>query len=440
MAYFYAQFILDLLTSMIRFLWFVAVLLSLASCKSSQPASMTAHPSFIQQSAVWQKNHTGFALADAQSGQLLEQFQAEKYFTPASNTKLFTYFASVMALPDTLPALKYAVQGDSLLVFPTGDPTFWHPDMPANPAVAFLQSWKGPIFIVTNQDQTQRWGPGWAWDDYNDYYQADVGAFPLFGNIVRFQGSEPAPRYFQTLTQHSQTSAPEIRRALEDNTFVLPKSLPRNQEQDIPFRTSENLSQILFKTYLQKEVKYLKIKTIPSLKALGGLPADTVYRRMLQVSDNMLAEQLMVMVAGQLTDTLSVGRGIEATLQRHLSDLADAPRWVDGSGLSRYNLFTPRSLVQLLQKTWNRVPQQRLLSVLPSGGQSGTLSRMFKGRTAYIFAKSGSLSGVYNLSGYLQAKSGRWLAFSLMQNNFVASMMAVKQDVQRLLEDIAARY
>ena len=71
---------------------------------------------------------------------------------------------------------------------------------------------------------------------------------------------------------------------------------------------------------------------------------------MMQKSDNFLAEQLLIMASSTFSEELDPNETIQYVLNTYLPDLKHKPKWVDGSGLSRYNLFTPRSMVKLLQK------------------------------------------------------------------------------------------
>jgi D-alanyl-D-alanine carboxypeptidase/D-alanyl-D-alanine-endopeptidase (penicillin-binding protein 4) len=166
-----------------------------------------------------------------------------------------------------------------------------------------------------------------------------------------------------------------------------------------------------------------------------GISTDSLYKRTLHISDNTLAEHTLLMASAQQGDPVlnpqAIRAQIDSTVLRN-----DNNRWVDGSGLSRYNLFTPNSLIALLQLIQAKVPQERLFALLPAGGQSGTLRSMYQSSKPFLFAKSGSMTGVYNLSGYMVTRKGQVLLFSMMHNNFVQSVSEMRQRTAKFLEQI----
>lgn len=390
-------------------------------------------------------HHVGFALYDPAAKRMLYERQADRYFVPASNTKLFTFYAGLCVLGDSVPALRYRADGDSLVLWGTGDPSLLHPDLPPSAVFDFLKARPERLVFSTQNFVQPPYGPGWAWDDYNDDYQPELTPLPLYGNVLRFRPDragrwQPALGYFRRYLAYDSALV-AVRRNLTTNLFTLPTAPARPAAvQDVPYLTSPELTVQLLADTLKRRVSLRPVSFDPAAKTLYGLPTDTLYRRMLRVSDNLLAEQIMLLVAGAQGDTLSVPRGIGLMLKNHLADLPDAPRWVDGSGLSRYNLFTPRSLVALLEKIREKVPQERLFALLPAAGQPGTLRNQFRGQAPFVFAKTGSLTGVYNLSGYLVARGGRVLVFSFMNNNFAGPTSAVRRDVERVLTAVRDRF
>lgn len=161
---------------------------------------------------------------------------------------------------------------------------------------------------------------------------------------------------------------------------------------------------------------------------------------MLQESDNFIAEQILLMSSKVLTDTLKADITLDYMKENHLQNLPDKVTWVDGSGLSVYNKFTPRAVVKLLEKISEEVPQKRLFQLLPAGGESGTLRNFYKAEEPYIYAKTGTISNVHTLSGYLKTKSGKVLIFSFMNNNYTVPSSEIKAGMEIILRNIYLNY
>jgi D-alanyl-D-alanine carboxypeptidase/D-alanyl-D-alanine-endopeptidase (penicillin-binding protein 4) len=87
----------------------------------------------------------------------------------------------------------------------------------------------------------------------------------------------------------------------------------------------------------------------------------------------------------------------------------------------------------------NEFGMKRIENILPTGG-TGTLSNYYKADSGYIFAKTGSLSGVIALSGYLYTKKKKLLIFSLLVNNHQASATTIRRAEEKFLEGIRNKY
>jgi serine-type D-Ala-D-Ala carboxypeptidase/endopeptidase (penicillin-binding protein 4) len=407
----------------------------------------------LDTSAVFSSHFTGFALYDLAARKMVYARHADKYFTPASNTKIFTLYTSLQILGDSVPALQYTIRNDSLLFRGTGDPSFLHPDLKSTKAYQFLCQRPETTLYYVPAYRGQHFGPGWAWGDYNDYYQPEKSAFPVYGNIVRFSVDslrqlKPYPAFFSRYVRQDTMPRPLeadiIQRDWADNVFTYyPNSRQAGFTKDIPYRHSSGLLLQLLSDTLHKNVTLLdKAFITGEVHTLYSLPADTLYKRMMQESDNFLAEQLLLLCASAKWDTLQPEKTIAFARDNLLQDLPHKPVWRDGSGLSRYNLFTPASLVKLLEKIYHVVPQQRLFAIFPAGGQSGTIQNWYKSATGqpYIYAKTGSLANVHCLSGYLVTKKGKVLLFSFMHNNMVRPVNEVKNEMAKVLQELHERY
>lgn len=389
---------------------------------------------------------TGFVLYDLSNQKTIYEFNGSKYFTPASNTKIFTLFAGLNIISDSVPALRYIVHGDSLIFWGTGDPSFLYKNVYNNDRVfSFLKSTDKELYFSTSNFNTTHFGSGWAWDDYNDAYSAERSPFPLYGNIfsvkANYSDVEVQPTYFKKhLTFAEDKEESQAVRNIENNDFKFYPSAVKKFEADIPLKVDPNLTSQLLADTLKKNVQHIELQLSKEARIFYSLPSDSLYRVMIQDSDNFIAEQLLLSCSGIISDTLQPEIAIKYAKNNYLNDLIDEPVWVDGSGLSRYNLFTPRSIVQLWEKIYQLVPRERLFAMLATGGKSGTLRNWYKADKPYIFGKTGSLSNNHCLSGYLTTRKGKTLIFSFMNGNFTASSYDVRKNMQTILNLIYERY
>lgn len=426
------------------------IIIALASCSTTRKISKPLDKIFSQ-SPVFEQGFVGFMLVDPEKDKTLYSHNAEHYFTPASNTKLFTFYAGLKILDDSIPALKYQIQNDTLYFKATGDPSFLNENLPNSNVFDFLKNKANHLAYITPTYTEKHQGPGWAWDDYNAYYSAERTAFPIYGNMVGFDFEKNkefpvvSPKIFTDSTVSSKNSlvSTRLRRDLVSNRFEF-NNLKKESDfsQSVPFKYSSEILIKLLEDSLQKPVSLIENSELNKklTKTLYSIPSDSVYKEMLKVSDNFIAEQILIMAAGKVSDTLKSEIAIDYMKENHLKDLQDEPMWYDGSGLSRYNLFTPRSIVSLLQKISAEVPQEKLLDMLPTGGHSGTIRNFYKADKPYIFAKTGTLKNNHSLSGFLKTKSGKVLIFSFMNSNYTVPTSILKAEMEKVLLNIRDNY
>ena len=393
-------------------------------------------------------DHIGFTLYDPQQGKVLYDHQGDRYFIPASNTKIFTLYASLQLLGDSIPAFRYAVHGDSLIVWGTGDPSFLYDEVVlSDRTLHFLSTQRGKLFFSSTNHINDHFGPGWSWEDYRYAYQVERTPFPIYGNRFHMRKVNasfvPTPTIFKT--EISRASTPQenhdMVRDFDSNALIyIPGLKDTVSEWEIPFRYSDELFLRLLSDTLKREVHLTAARPSPDAKLFYAVPSDSLYKVMMQESDNFIAEQLLVMCAGVLSDTLKSEIAIREVKKRYLSDLQDPPVWMDGSGLSRMNLFTPRSIVQMWSKINDKVPRERLVGLLAVGGVNGTIRNYFKGPGPYVFGKTGTLRNNYNLSGFLVTQKGRTLIFSWMNNNFTTTTGTVRSRMEAVLKNIYEKY
>ncbi len=415
----------------------------ICNCSPLSKKSLTKH---FKSSENKFQDHIGFVLYDLETKKTVYEYNSNKYFTPGSNTKIFTFFASLKIIGDSIPAIKFIVSGDSLIFQGTGDPSFLYKNVYNNNRVFdFLKYAKQNLYFSASNLQTTHFGRGWAWDDYNDYYSPERFSFPIYGNIFTVYENKPdslvVPFFFKKFVSKAGfLEKAKVVRQLDSNiTNLYPSRIKRNRSWDVPFKVDPLLITSLLTDTLHREVIFTNRKFSRNTSLLYSLPTDSLYRVLMQDSDNFIAEQLLLTCAGILSDTLKPEITIKYVKQTLLKDLSDEPVWVDGSGLSRYNLFTPRSIINVWQKIYNLMPRERLFYLLATGGKSGTLKNWYKADEPYIFGKTGTLSNNHCLSGYLVTKKGKTFIFSFMNNNFTSTTSEIRKNMEEVLKSIYER-
>jgi len=402
---------------------------------------------FLEDSEAFKNSFTGFSLYDPVKEKYIYEYNANKFFTPASNTKLFTFYTCKKIFTDSIPGILYEDRNDTIFFTGTGDPTFLDEDFTIQPVYDFLKDSNSTLVYSERDFHDERFGPGWAWDDYMYNYSPEKCSMPIYANVVHFRRYPGEtnltihPVRFNRSTLHLKDTVFSISREENINMFkVRHGQWPDTVDRKIPYIYSNSLFLQLLRDSLGKRI-YQPSQNTPEMgNILYSQHIDSVMKKMMIVSDNFIAEQMLIMGSGDLFDTLAADLCIDYAIDHLIPELKNQIDWVDGSGLSRYNKFTPRAINILLQKIYNEFPQELISDIFPKGGLSGTLKNNFKGETIFVVAKTGSMSNVYNLSGYLITKEGEWLIFSFMNNNFEVPMALVKREMEKILRNIHEKY
>jgi len=390
----------------------------------------------------------GICLFDPGTSTYLYNLQGDKYFIPASNTKLFSLYAGLKHLGDSLVGLRYRETDTAIFIQPAGDPTLLHPSFADQPVIRWMQKLHRNFYLTEGNWQDRAFGRGWAWDDYNDDYMPERSAFPVYGNLIRWVQDTNSGSFYSIpevdwrvrFSPDSSKTGFSVHRDVHDNVFVITEGKGRIRQQDVPFITEGIISAAgLLKDTVGRAVGVRKDWPAGVSSVIHSRPVDSMFRPMMYNSDNFFAEQTLLMVGNEWLGKMNDGRIIDTLLNGDLKELPQRPIWVDGSGLSRNDLFTPQDFVWLLNKMSQEFGLARLKNILPTGG-TGTLSSYYKADSGYIFAKTGSLSGVVALSGLLITKKNRLLLFSILINNYTGSGVTVRRQMEQWIHHIRDVY
>lgn len=337
---------------------------------------------------------------------------------------------------------------DFVFLKPTGDPTLLHPDFASQPVIDSLKKSNKLLWGNAVNMMSAPYGPGWAWNDYADSYMNERSAMPVFGNNLTFEGRKNAIHYFPqkavtgnlSVLGNDTAFVSNIKREYHSNTYIAEATGNKNSKLLVPFITSLELNYSILADAVGKNINPPNMAppviTDPfAHKIIYSRPLDSLLKPMMENSDNFFAEQTLLMASNKLLGYMSTDSIIDFVLNKDLKDLPHPPQWVDGSGLSRYNLFTPRDIVFLLEKIRTEFNFERVKEILPTGGE-GTLKYYYNNINGKIFAKTGTLSNNLALSGYLITKKNKLLIFSIMANNYVSSATPVRRAIERFLTTI----
>ena len=170
-------------------------------------------------------------------------------------------------------------------------------------------------------------------------------------------------------------------------------------------------------------------------------PLVDITQQLLERSQNWMAEQLIRTLGAERGEEGSWSEGVKV-IQDFLVDevgidsLDVAPR--DGSGLSAYNLVTPRALVRLLTFMANGPNAEAYRGALASPGEEdSTLERRLLDLEGRVFAKTGTISNVNSLSGYLVRDDGSEIVFSILSNGSGLSSSVVRAAIDDVVRQFA---
>jgi len=433
----------------------ISILLLLSACQSPKALARKGRKELRQQfrqSGTFKQGFTGFALYDAEREEWLYEQYSDKYFTPASNAKILTLYTALKVLGDSIPLLRYIERGDSLIFQGTASPVLAHPYLPSDSTLFhFLSKRPEQLFFSSANFTEPAYGPAWAWDDIPYAFQCQRSPLPFHGNTVRVNWpssqARPSllPSLFENFLQESEAKqTAKVKNHPFQNLFTYAPLPPeKDYKRILPFVVSDSLTIQLLSTYLQRPIHLWQGSALSfdKAKTLYTYSTDTLYRRMMLPSNNFVAEQLLLSCSQQLFGKINSDSIIDYMNTEYFHQLPDSLLWYDGSGLSRYNLMTPRSIVKILELLLKDFGPDHLSKLFPIGGQSGTIRNWYKGqKQPYVYAKTGTMRNRHCLSGYLSTQSGKLLIFSFMHNNYPGVSKPYKAEMEKFLEFIANHY
>ena len=412
----------------------------------------------------------------------LYEKNSSKLFVPASTNKILTAAAAFVRLGAAyrFPTRVYRdgpVEGGvlrgNLIIAGSGDPSAAPRFYSGDPFSVFRQ-WAatlkafgirrvaGDVRADPAAWADQKFGNGWQWDDLAEPYAAPPSPLEFNENMLSLEiaaGARPgdpaiirqAPMdKFLDLEGRVITSEPgtaariEVDRADAQGTMkvsgAIPKGTATTRDVAVPDPTRYFLAAL--RRTLSDEGIGIDAGIVPDqrpelLFVHSSPELVEITRALLKLSINPIAETLARALGPDGTFA-----GGKAVLEQTLEPMGvekGSYGYADGSGLSRLDLVSPRTLVSVLGYMKSRPDFPLFYDALPSAGVDGTLAERMKGTRAEgnVHAKTGTLTGVSAIAGYVRTADGEMLAFSIMVNNYLASKEAAEAVEDRALQVLA---
>jgi D-alanyl-D-alanine carboxypeptidase/D-alanyl-D-alanine-endopeptidase (penicillin-binding protein 4) len=428
------------------------------------------------------------------SGRVLFSRNARTLMMPASNMKILTLAAAAEALGwdyrfkttlETSAAIGNGTLEGDLFVRGTGDPTI---NARNGRAAAIFDEWaaalksagitriNGGIVGDATAFDERRLGQGWSWDYLEAGYAAPVGALELNENTATLSirpgakagdpaGLELPPNTGLGLLHNVVTGEPGSATRIEIMRF------PERVNLDVRGSIAVDAAPVTREVAVANPTLYFAHALLLALQARGiqvnGLPREFVRpafdvptepRRvlvesqspplsdigavMMKVSQNLYAETLLKAVGAVKGGYGTAENGRRATTEIFSAWGIPPGSYVqaDGSGLSRYDYATAETIVTILERL-ARDPRHKeaLLATLPVAGKDGTVASRLKGTRAEanVTAKTGSISNVRALSGFVKTRDGETLVFSILANSFTIPAATVNYVTDVAVETLA---
>ncbi|ELS02853.1 D-alanyl-D-alanine carboxypeptidase, serine-type, PBP4 family [Xenococcus sp. PCC 7305] len=405
----------------------------------------------------FRRSRWGIVIQDLDSECILYSVDAEKYFIPASNAKLLTTAAALLELGAdfriTTPILSTGEAPflESLIVQGQGDPSISTENL--EDIAQQLQSLGitqiEKLLIDDSYFNNFQLNPTWEWLDIHSYYGTAVNSLILNENTFTLtvipQGigepvtlslsDEIAAQQWQVFNEAVTTTADQVYNIELDGVLGKPilkilGGIPVDHGADVWDLAILDPANYFLETFRQllsqSGIRVSSAEVISQerqnseaklLTQIVSPPLPILLAEINQNSNNLYAEALLKILGKQV----NADNDTEA-VKLSLTQLGiDSEHYIlkDGSGLSRHNLITPELLIKLLSEISKMPEGQIYQESLAIAHANGTLKNRFQNspKPLTLQGKTGTLTGVSTLSGYLKTKTGARIVFSILVNN-----------------------
>lgn len=424
----------------------------------------------------------GIMVVDVTTGENLYSRNGTQAFIPASNMKLFSDAAALLALgPDyrfksqlstDATSLEHGTLKGSLFLHLPGDPSLTQQDLQV--LLARLVPWgikriDGNVVIDSSRSMVNAYGPGWLAEDLNYSYGAPVAPVVLDENrlmvtvnpsyqpgalaLVEFKDPSASLQLNNQVKTANKAGGCGVSYTMDNSNQLTVRGCVGVGQWAVQQRMAIRNPLLYTQGFIKQELAHLNIQlagqvllgTAPRATLLLGehasKPISQLMADTLKPSDNLYADSLYLHAAAKLHGTpLNWAQAqpiIKNFLQQQTGIDFQNATLSDGSGLSRSNLITPFQTVSLLHFLYDHFPiTYEYIAALPVAGRDGTLQKRLRkpNEQDLIRAKTGTMKGVMSLSGYLYTANSHVLAFAIYINKRPGTPPSISGKYRYLVE------
>ena len=395
------------------------------------------------------------SIKNADNGKIVYELNDRMLMNPASVQKILTTPVIYETLGnDYLFKTSIYSRGENCYLIKLGaDPYLTSKDL--HSLIKNIKPNAQRIFIDDKILDNKTWGEGWQWDDDMNILMPKFGSYNLDKNLIKLTIMPPDGEQFATIinpskyplvffnhiTKGDNTSINAHRdNNISSNTLILSGTVARPTTIYVPVNNLQRYFTVQLTKTLENKNIYLKHGIIPNkLTETDTLlqeithPIDNAIDDILKNSNNLVSETLFK-IAG--ANHLGLETGSDSAGIKMFNDYCNRNkldnsriRITDASGVSKNNLNSTDFITDFLVLNKNN----KIMEKLPKPGE-GTLTHRMLAIKDNLKAKTGTLSDLSSIAGYLTTKSGKKYTFCIMIND-----MKLSASDKKMLEDFIIR-
>ncbi len=413
------------------------------------------------------KHAVSFSVQDIDRPKKIYELNSEKPMMPASTQKIITTLPAIEVLGEnynfSTKLYKNKSANEYYLVL-GADPYLTIKDLKTLLSNIDLPKDKNisKFYIDDSIFDKNEWGEGWQWDDDLNPLMPKFSAYNIDGNLVRVKltplKNQPPqietnvfyPTLMMNFVRNGEKNDITVSRKnyISANELTFEGEIATSTEISIPvnnmkeyfnFRVKESLKSNKLHYYDKIETKKLPTNNVVLIGEITH-PISLAVKDIYENSNNLVAETVFKLAGAKYTKKMGTFdnsyKMIEDFAKNNAIDLSSV-KIVDGSGVSKNNLMTTKFMTEYLVQAVKNNDYDKIVSMLPTPNtEYGTLQNRMLFLEKKLYAKTGTLSDVSGLVGYIETKKGHKYAFSILINDAKSSKIEKKTFEELIVREI----